>query len=587
MYASFFGLNEKPFSITPDPRYLYLGPRHAEALAHLLYGITESGGFIQLTGEVGTGKTTVVRSLLEQLPTHAEVALVLNPRLSPEEFMLTICDELHIEVPERHSQKSVIDALNRHLLEAHAAGRRVVLIVDEAQNLSAEVLEQIRLLTNLETAKQKLLQIILIGQPELRELLDRSDLRQLAQRITGRYHLEPLEPGEMRSYLRHRLEVAGTRAEIFTPGAIKALHQASNGIPRLVNVIADRALLGAWSQEQTTVSAPMARKAAREVFGDRLRRRARRAPGVAAILLGMAGVAIALLAGWVTLLLREPAPATIEAPVAGGEVRRPARSTPSISSQAPVTAPPAATPPGEAGTGPVPTEALPAAASASPPADAPADSTIEAPPRPLGERLAAGELSTGTDAAFAGLLGRWQLAYEPDAGPACEQAAMRGLLCLLQRGTWGELAALNRPAILVLTDRNGRDHQVVLDRLRNDSAELLAGETRLAVPLGELLTLWYGEYLLLWRPEAGNGRVLSRNATGSDVLWLRRTLGEWRGTPILPADSSTYDAGLEAAVREFQRSSRLAVDGIAGAMTMIALNNALELPGRPRLREED
>ena len=184
---------------------------------------------------------------------------------------------------------------------------------------------------------------------------------------------------------------------------------------------------------------------------------------------------------------------------------------------------------------------------------------------------------------------QWIEAHLSDSNLSLERiaAAMRGLLCLLQRGTWGELAALNRPAILVLTDRNGRDHQVVLDRLRNDSAELLAGETRLAVPLGELLTLWYGEYLLLWRPEAGNGRVLSRNATGSDVLWLRRTLGEWRGTPILPADSSTYDAGLEAAVREFQRSSRLAVDGIAGAMTMIALNNALELPGRPRLREED
>jgi general secretion pathway protein A len=187
-----------------------------------LYGITESGGFIQLTGEVGTGKTTVVRSLLEQLPEHADVALVLNPRLSPEEFLLTICDELHVQVPDRASPKSVIDALNRRLLEAHAAGRRVVLIVDEAQNLSAEVLEQIRLLTNLETAKQKLLQIILIGQPELREVLARSDLRQLAQRITGRYHLEPLEPEELRAYVRHRLEVAGSRAEIFTPGALKA-----------------------------------------------------------------------------------------------------------------------------------------------------------------------------------------------------------------------------------------------------------------------------------------------------------------------------------------------------------------------------
>lgn len=160
-------------------------------------------------------------------------------------------------------------------------------------------------------------------------------------------------------------------------------------------------------------------------------------------------------------------------------------------------------------------------------------------------------------------------------------------MCLLHRGTWVELAALDRPAILVLTDRDGRDHQVVLNRLYDGTAELIAGETVVAVPLGELLTLWYGEFLVLWRPEAGDGRLLSRNATGSDVLWLRRALGELRGTPVLPADSPVYDAALESAVREFQRSTRIAVDGIAGAMTLISVNNALRLPGRPRLREDD
>lgn len=567
MYTSFFGLNEKPFSITPDPRYLYLSRRHAEALAHLLYGITESGGFIQLTGEVGTGKTTVVRSLLEQLPEHADVALVLNPRLSPEEFLLTICDELHVQIPDRASQKSVIDALNRHLLEAHAAGRRVVLIVDEAQNLSAEVLEQIRLLTNLETAKQKLLQIILIGQPELREVLARSDLRQLAQRITGRYHLEPLEREELRAYVRHRLEVAGSRAEIFTPAALKELHRSSDGIPRLVNVIADRALLGAWSREEQAVSAGMTRKAAREVFGERIRRKVRRAPGVVIIALGMLGVGIAILAGVVTTLLRErisePPAAAVHAPPAGTVLRPPPQALP----VQPVETPPVAS----AAPEPVP-------AAEPPPA---------APPAPLADRLAQGALATGTDAAFAALLDRWQLAYRPDAGTACEQAAARGLLCLLHRGTWVELAALDRPAILVLTDRDGRDHQVVLNRLYDGTAELIAGETVVAVPLGELLTLWYGEFLVLWRPEAGDGRLLSRNATGSDVLWLRRALGELRGTPVLPADSPVYDAALESAVREFQRSTRIAVDGIAGAMTLISVNNALRLPGRPRLREDD
>jgi len=559
MYASFFGLNEKPFSITPDPRYLYLSRRHAEALAHLLYGITESGGFIQLTGEVGTGKTTVVRSLLEQLPAHAEVALVLNPRLSSEEFLLTICDELHIEVPDRSSPKSIVDALNRHLLEAHAAGRRVVLIVDEAQNLSAEVLEQIRLLTNLETAKQKLLQIILIGQPELREVLARSDLRQLAQRITGRYHLEPLEPDELQAYVRHRLEVAGSRTEIFTAGALKALHHSSGGVPRLVNVVADRALLGAWSQEEPQVSAQMARQAAREVFGERIKRQARRAPGVTAILLGLIGVGIAILAGVGTALVRERMDAP-PPPVSNARVERIVR------------------PPAE----PVPV-AQPAQPVAGPEAAPPPD---VAAPEPLGILLTRGQLATGTDTAFAGLFSRWRLDYQPELGPACDQAATQGLRCILQRGTWGELAALNRPAILVLTDRDGREHQLVLNSLSDDSAELQAGEATIAVPLGDLLVLWYGEYLLLWRPEAGDGRVLSRNSSGADVLWLRRALGELRGVPVLPANSDVYDPALEAAVREFQRARRIAVDGIAGAMTLVSVNDALGLAGRPRLRED-
>src|SRR3972149_8083891 len=179
MYTSFFGLTEKPFAITPDPRYLYLSERHAEALAHLSYGIQEAGGFIQLTGEVGTGKTMVLRSLLQQLPAHCDMALILNPRITPPEFLLAICDELHMPVPERltSSVKGLVDLLTRVLLDAHGRGRRVVVMVDEAQNLSPDVLEQVRLLTNLETATQKLLQIILVGQPELREVLGRSDLR--------------------------------------------------------------------------------------------------------------------------------------------------------------------------------------------------------------------------------------------------------------------------------------------------------------------------------------------------------------------------------------------------------------------------
>ena len=255
MYTSFFGLNEKPFSITPDPRYLFMSEQHGEALAHLVYGVTESGGFMQLTGEVGTGKTTLVRSLLlNRMPDNADVAFVLNPQLSVVEFLATICEELRIEVPHNHgSVKALTDALNRHLLDAHAEGRRTILLVDEAQNLSPAVLEQVRLLTNLETAKQKLLQIILIGQPELRELLARNDLRQLAQRITGRYHLEPLSRDETAEYIEHRLRVAGALGEVFDKWCqTRPCLSLSQGVPRLVNVICDRALLGAYSQESRT-----------------------------------------------------------------------------------------------------------------------------------------------------------------------------------------------------------------------------------------------------------------------------------------------------------------------------------------------
>lgn len=271
MYLSFFGLNEKPFAITPDPRYLFLSERHSEALAHLIYGITEAGGFIQLTGEVGTGKTTIIRSLLSRTPANAEVALILNPRISATEFLLTLCEELGIGVPDSAvgSIKELVDILNRYLLRAHAEGRRVVLVVDEAQNLIPEALEQIRLLTNLETETQKLLQIILIGQPELRDMLARPDLRQLAQRMTARYHLAPLTPAETVSYVRHRMRVAGATHEVFTRGALRELHHCSEGIPRLINIMADRALLGGYAQEKPVVGAALVRRAASEVLGRR------------------------------------------------------------------------------------------------------------------------------------------------------------------------------------------------------------------------------------------------------------------------------------------------------------------------------
>ena len=269
MYLSHYGLAEPPFAITPDPRFVFLGERHRDALAHLLYGIGQggSGGFVQLTGEVGTGKTTLCRLVLGQLPEDVRIALVLNPKQTPLELLESVCAELQVpQATRRRSLKTQVDALNEYLLQAYADGLRVVLMIDEAQELSRELLEQVRLLTNLETDTQKLLQIVLIGQPKLRETLARPGLRQLAQRITARYHLTPLQPAETAAYLRHRLSVAGASAFPFEDKAVARLHALSGGVPRLLNVLGDRALVAGYVHGRQRVDARLVDLAAAEVL---------------------------------------------------------------------------------------------------------------------------------------------------------------------------------------------------------------------------------------------------------------------------------------------------------------------------------
>ena len=313
MYEAHFGLCEPPFAITPDPAYVYLSHHHQEALAHLLYGVGENGGFVQLTGEVGTGKTTLVRTLLEQRLENVDIALCLNPRLTVEELLATICDELGASYPrEPHTLKALLDALNAHLLQTHAAGRRTVLILDEAQNLSREVLEQIRLLTNLETAKHKLLRIILVGQPELRTLLARPDLRQLAQRITARYHLPPLDRRETAAYIGYRLRVAGGRDDLFTWGARRVVYRRSGGIPRLINIVCDRALLGAYGRGVRRVNASLARVAACEALQSREGGWNWRS--WLALTTGLAGLAMISIGAWLPRVNPSSPPAISRAP---------------------------------------------------------------------------------------------------------------------------------------------------------------------------------------------------------------------------------------------------------------------------------
>jgi len=555
MYTSFFGLQEKPFAITPDPRYLYLSERHAEALAHLLYGINEAGGFIQLTGEVGTGKTTVIRSLLEQLPGHADVALILNPRVTPAEFLLTICEELHVAVPEsgQGSTKTLMDLLGRHLLDTHARGRRVVLIVDEAQNLSTQTLEQVRLLTNLETATTKLLQIILIGQPELRELLDQPDLRQLAQRITGRYHLNPLSEDESAGYVKHRMRVAGATAEVFTPSALREIHRLSGGIPRVINVICDRALLGAFTQEDHRAGATLVRQAASEVYG-----RPVPAPWLK----------------WTTAAAVAAALALVAVGVWTFTTQRMARSTDAVHDVA--TAPDVTALPAASGPGGAAVDATPAAVTTTPAVGAPAGV-------PLDLLLVRHGNDTTTEAALGKLFALWGAMYEPARGRGCDQAGRQGLECLFQKGSWAQLRALNRPAILTLTDDVGRTHQVVLTGLSDEQATLdLGGEAR-EVSITALSRYWFGDFLLLWRPPLAVVKSLAPGMRGDDVRWLRESLRAAQGLPAVPAGSDLYDEELMRLVQEFQRQNRLTVDGVAGVQTQIALDTVLNATGSPTI----
>jgi general secretion pathway protein A len=542
MYTSFFGLNEKPFSITPDPRYLFMSERHGEALAHLVYGVTESGGFVQLTGEVGTGKTTLVRTLLlNQMPDNADVAVVLNPQITVHEFLLTICEELGIEVPEqKDSIKALTDALNHHLLSAHADGRRTILIVDEAQNLAPAVLEQVRLLTNLETAKQKLLQIILIGQPELRELLDRNDLRQLAQRITGRYHLEPLTRDETSQYIEHRLRVAGALGEVFDAAARKEVFRLSQGIPRLINVICDRALLGAYSQESRLITKRLVKTAAAEVSGE-----LEGTPVLSrvAIAAGLAGITVIAASIW----FNKPEPEINE-----------------LTAQ-----PPAASAPVLTASIEQPTTALDYGDSAQP---------------TLSEELALANELTTFDFAFASLFTQWGLEFTSGAQTACSQAAAEGLACLKQRASWNSLRQLNRPAILSLIDSTGSTHELVLIAIHGERADLSIGGVAVNHSVSEIAELWFGEFLLLWRPPGGVPVSLVPGSRGTEVRWLRESLAEINERYLSDdIEGEEYDANLQRIVRQFQRDNRLDVDGLAGQQTLIIVNSLLRSDGSPRL----
>ena len=518
MYNHYFSLKGAPFSIAPDPRYLFMSERHREALAHLLYGIGSGGGFVLLTGEIGAGKTTVCRCFIEQVPENCRLAYIFNPKLTVAELLQSVCEEFRIAVPAgQGGVKAYVDAINDYLLASHAQGRNNVLVIDEAQNLSAEVLEQLRLLTNLETSERKLLQIILIGQPELRTMLARPELEQLAQRVIARYHLGPLSEAETGAYIAHRMAVAGFQgAPVFPPAVVPVVHRITHGVPRRINLLCDRALLGAYVENSREVTKKILRTAAGEVFAGEAAAPASapspRWPLVAGGVL--AGVVLSAAAAWQVLPNGAPLQAA-SAPAAQVHKIKPVQAAPA-----------------------------PAASAGLP----------------------AGHADQA--AALRVLAGLWGEALP--AGEPCQAALRRNLRCHQGKGGLFELRQLDRPAVLTLRD-GARTRYAVLIGMDEEAASFEAGGKRERMDLAALALRFTGEFTTFWKVPRSFRDQVAAGDEGPDVDWLATQLARLDGTAPPPARQA-FGTHTQELLRAFQAKQNLKADGVAGPRTFMRLN---------------
>lgn len=568
MYERFFNLKETPFSIAPNPHYLYMSRQHHEALAHLIYGVGRDGGFVLLTGEVGTGKTTVCRCFLEQIPSDTDVAFILNPKMNVEELLATICDELSIPyIDDSVSIKDYVDCINIYLLRQHANGRHTVLIIDEAQNLSADVLEQLRLLTNLETHEKKLLQIVLLGQPELQEMFRQPELRQLSQRVTARFHLNAMQAEEVGPYVYHRLAVAGALDPrgIFPAQVIARLHQISKGIPRVINLVCDRALLGAYAKETRVIDLETLNTAADEVLGTDFFGLKTRRIWNPVLMGGVAGAAAALLIAIVTVLyfsnvVEAPAP---ELAVTQGEA-----------ADIPADAPPASV----AETQTAPADVV-STAEASGSADAlPVEETPAVPVEPVVAALTLNDViqqSTLTEeaAAYVDLFKTWNLGFNPQLnGAACKHAESVGLACLSKTGNLGSIRHLGVPVMLKLFDAQGGIKYLVVSRLEDNTAHIYLNAEQKEVDIAALDQFWRGDFTLLWKKPPGYHSPLQPGAIAPLSKWLAYQMDVWEKKPNPELGRASYDPQLVERVKAFQRSVGEADDGVVGVSTLIQLS---------------
>ena len=571
MYMRFFGLNQEPFSLAPDPRYLYMSKRHREALAHLLYGVGGGGGFVLLSGEIGAGKTTVCRCFLEQIPKRCNVAYIFNPKLTQIELVKSICDEFRIpylvDPNTAATVKTYVDALNEFLLKTHAVGQNNVLIIDEAQLLAVDVLEQLRLLTNLETNEKKLLQIVLIGQPELRTMLEKPELEQLAQRVVARFHLRALSEKETEHYIRHRLSVAGmTRAIPFDRKALQRVFAIARGVPRRINLLCDRAMLGAYAHGRQQIDSEMVEKSAREVFGSSESSAPDRSllgtsAGIA--FLGAAGLALLALIGFAFYGgYRYFAP---EAAASAPKVARAASASAAAGARAASTAASTAS----AAFAPASATAASAAASAI-------ATTTPMEPAPISgvAELKAQLRTLGRDetAAWRELAPMWKVSSN-DVGDPCPAAARQQIRCFKFTSTPAMLRSLDRPGFMTLHDGGGKSVAVVLARLDGDDALVrVDGQTR-KVSFAALLQLWHGEFGTLWRLPPGYTGALAEGDSGPLVDRLAAELASLAGEAP-PEGKQTMDAALRAKVVRFQTRHGLSGVGKAGPTTFMQLNRA-------------
>ncbi len=595
MYCEHFGFKERPFTIAPNPKYLFMSELHREALAHLVFGIGDSGGFVLLTGEVGTGKTTVCRCLLEQLPENTDIAFILNPRLSAIELLESICDDLDLTfMQDDVTLKHLNDVLNAHLLRSHSNGRQTILLIDEAQNLDPDVLEQVRLLTNLETNETKLLQIILIGQPELKDMLEKAELRQLSQRITARYHLAPLSLQDTSGYIHYRVAVAGSDDRFFSEQAIHAIHRISQGVPRLINTICDRALLGAYAKGSRKIDPGLVKQAAIEVLGSKgpadsgkvhksdnesffsMQAVFKQAAFASAIL------AVGIFLGWIFSGAEKPVVENLA--LSSGvksQQQTQLQDNNFQASQVPVQQESIAQNSIAQNSIAIAQQETQEVSNTSGETSPSSSSEALSDPQTSGfsqeDRLLAYVLDY--ENAFSQLANIWS--RENITG--CEQLINTGLSCENLQGTWWQIIEMDRPVLLRLNIRGVHQYMTVVG-MDPERLAVLKQDELFWLAKAQIEPLWTGEFLMLWNPPVNFTRPIKMGDSGTVVQWLEQKLllitePDFGADSIVPS-TIRFDSAMKQQLKSFQSQYGLEPDGVAGLKTLMRINQltGMELP---------